>query len=144
MGVPTAVYEIELDENEVVLRSPEVGFERFVDMTSREHPSDRERTEQGHSVGWWETDTLVVDTARFADNIWGNGQGIPSGAQRHLVERFQLSGDGMSLTYGFVLDDAEYLTEAISGTVTWQYAPGLQAAALPCDPEVARRYLTEG
>ena len=144
MSVPTAAYEIDIAENEVVLRGSEVGFERVVDLTTRTHAPAVALTDQGHSVGWWETDVLVVDTRYFSENIWGNGRGVPSGAQRHLVERFELNDDGTSLSYSYDLEDPEYLIGRLSGSITWQHVPTLQTTALPCDPEVARRYLTEG
>lgn len=145
MATPGDVYELELHESQIILRDPELGLERVVNMSHRTHEATEQRTDQGDSVGWWEDDVLVVDTTHFADHRWGNGRGIPSGAQRHLVERFRLSEDRTSLTYDFVLEDPEFLSQAIDGSVRWQYAPSLltRTPQPPCDPEVARRYLTE-
>ena len=42
---------------------------------------------QGHSIGHWEGDSLLIDTTLFAPHVMGNGYGVPSGAAKHLTER---------------------------------------------------------
>ena len=42
--------------------------ERVIYLDGRAHPNDGERSNQGHSIGWWVGETLVVDTALFADH----------------------------------------------------------------------------
>lgn len=65
----------------------------------------------GHSIGHWEGDTLVVDTANFDDHRSPYRIGVPSGGQKHVVERFRLTEDGTHIDLEFVLDDPEYLAE---------------------------------
>ena len=97
---------------------------------------------QGHSIGRWEGDTLVVDTRRFSDHRIGNGYvGIPSGAQKHLVERLTLAADGRTLLYRFELEDPQFLAQPVSGEVTWAFRPDLEFSPLPCSPDNARRFL---
>ena len=68
---------------------------------------------------------------------------MPSGTQKHLVERFGLSADRTTLTYSFTLEDPEYLAAAFEGSAVWDHRPDLQYTAEPCDLENARRYLEE-
>jgi hypothetical protein len=96
---------------------------------------------QGHSTGRWEGDTLVIETAGFAEHRIGNGLGLPSGAQKRLVERLTLAEDGKSLTYRFELSDPEYLAAPVSGDVVWDYRPDLEVAPVACDLESARRFI---
>jgi hypothetical protein len=42
-------------------------------LNQKTHPANAKRTHQGHSIGWFEGNTLVVDTANFAPQKWGNG-----------------------------------------------------------------------
>ena len=100
-----------------------------------------ERSLQGHSVGRFEGDALVIETTNFADNPWGTARGIPSGAQKRVVERYRLTDDGETLTVDFTIEDPEYLTEPFSGSELWRYAPQLALVPNKCDVEVARRYL---
>jgi hypothetical protein len=48
-------------------------------------------TQRGHSIGWWEGNTLVVDTTHFAFHRSSSLDGVPSGAQKHVVERYTLT-----------------------------------------------------
>ena len=135
-----SVQSIEVSENTVSIRSEYDTVERNVDMDVSSHDG-AVPTHQGHSIGWWEGDVLVVDTTHFSDHRNGNARGIPSGSQKHLVERFQLSADRRSLIYGFVLEDPEYLTGPITGEVRSAYRPDLEFSPIPCDPENARRFV---
>jgi hypothetical protein len=123
-----------------VLREEYWEIDRTVFMDGRGHPPDGERTNQGHSIGRWEGDTLVVDTTLFADHAFGNGSGIPSGAQKRIVERYSLDDDGQTLTIAYVLDDPEFLAEPVYGSRSWRYTPELAFIPNQCDLETARRY----
>jgi hypothetical protein len=96
---------------------------------------------QGHSIGSWDGDVLVVDTARFTPHRSGHGGGLPSGPGKHLVERFELSADRSRLVYTYEVEDPEYLIEPMRGSMELVYRPDLSPVIVPCDPEVARRYL---
>lgn len=100
-----------------------------------------ERTNQGYSTGRWEEDTLVVETRGFSDNGAGNAFEIPSGADKHVLERFTLSDDGRRIEYEFELRDPEYLSAPVTGSGTWDFRPDLEPLPNQCDPEIARRFL---
>ncbi len=125
---------------EVTLIRRERSADRTVYMSADSHDG-APYTVLGHSIGWWEDDVLVVDTAHFADHRRGNGGGLPSGREKHLVERFELSPDRTSLNYTFRLEDPEYLAESVTGTLELIYRPDLSMETEPCDPVSARRYL---
>ena len=134
------VNEIDVSDDVVILHSEYFGVRRTVYMDGRGHPEDGERTLQGHSIGRWEGDTLVVDTRLFADHRIGNGPGIPSGAQRHVVERLTLSDDGTRILYDMFVEDPEYLVEPLTARVEWVYVPDLQRYNYDCDPEVSSMF----
>jgi hypothetical protein len=115
---------------------------RVIHLDGRQHPENGERMLHGHSIGHWEGDTLVVDTTLFADHREGLAFGIPSGASKHLVERFSLNADRRHLDYEAWLEDSEHLEAPVSFTSQWEYRPELTPTGLACDLEVARRYLT--
>ncbi len=68
----------------------------------------------GDSIGWWEGDTLVVDTTNFTDRP------ALSGATRdlHVVERFSRIDDG-TLLYQFEVTDPNVWTESWGGEYPW-------------------------
>jgi hypothetical protein len=135
------VTTIDVGENTVSIHMSIVGdVERTVHMNVDSHDGV-EYTYQGHSIGRWDGDALVVDTAYFAPHVYGIAENVASGPDKHVSERFELAPDRTSLTYSYVLEDPEYLREPITGSMRWAYRPDLPYLAQPCDIENARRYL---
>ena len=58
---------------------------RIVRMNAQHEP-DEVRRWFGDPIGWWDGDTLVVDTTNFTDHRSPYQIGVPSGAQKHVVE----------------------------------------------------------
>jgi hypothetical protein len=137
----TDLKNIEIDGATVVLRAAvNVDVERIVHLDQSTH-TGAPFTNDGHSIGRWDNGTLVVDTRNFRDHPIGNGGGVPSGAQKHLVEYFELSADRTTLAYRFILEDPEYLAAPVEGSAVWEHRPDLTYTAEECDLENARRYL---
>ncbi|TNF87306.1 MAG: hypothetical protein EP301_07035 [Gammaproteobacteria bacterium] len=86
---------------------------RIIRLNSEHAPADVRRW-LGDSIGWWEGDTLVVDTTNFTDRP------ALSMATRdlHVVERFRRAEDG-TLIYSFVVDDPNVWTEPWGGEYPW-------------------------
>jgi len=135
------LHEIEIRADRVLIRTEYFASTRTVFMDGRGHPENGERTNLGHSIGRWDGDVLVVDTRLFADHPGGNMRGIPSGAGKHVVERYGLSDDRRELVMDFVLEDPEYLAVPVTGRIAWDYAPDQALLPSACDPETARRFL---
>ena len=139
----TALYlsEFEVQEDVIYLRNEFYNTERVIYMDGREHPVDGERTNQGHSIGRWEGDVLVVDTTLFTEHRspYG-GTGIPSGINKHVVERFRLTEDRTQLTVDVFVEDPDYLAEPFTTTIAWNYSPQFEMLGLECSAEVARRF----
>jgi hypothetical protein len=65
------------------------GLYRQVFTDGRELPKNPNPTWQGYSVGHWEGDTLVVETAGFNDQSWLDGGGHPHTEDLHVTERYR-------------------------------------------------------
>ena len=137
------LYEIEILDDRIIFRSEFYSAERTVFMDERNHPENAERTLQGHSIGWWEGEALIVDTVHFSDLRNGNLFGIPSGAQKHVIERYELSEDRTRLLIDFVLEDPEYLADPFEGSTYWDFSPRTEMLPFTCDPVNAQRYILE-
>lgn len=99
---------------------------------------------QGHSIGHWDGDTLVIDTRHFAEHRIGNGyRGVRSGAQKHLVERLRLQDGGKRLLYSFELEDPEFLAEPVTGSTEWAYRADIDFVREPCALENAQEFRNE-
>jgi hypothetical protein len=123
---------IEILEDRVMLRSEFFDVERTVYTDGRGHPDNLEPTNQGHSIGHWEDGVLVVDTVGLAEHRSGNGGGIPSSTQRHVVERYYLSDDGTRAIVDVWFEDPEYLAEPFEGRTEMVYTPHLQLFRYDC------------
>ena len=117
------------------------NVERVIHMNVDSHAGARPAN-QGHSIGRFEGDTLVVDTTNFLPHASGVREGVPSGQRKHVVERFQLGADRSRLTYSFQLEDPEYLSTPVTGSVEWVHRPDLTYTGYNCDRGLAERFLS--
>ena len=80
-----------------------------------EHPSPEERRWLGDSIGWWEGDTLVIDSVHFRPD------GFLRGATQdlHVTERLTLQPDG-NILYHFTMDDPATWETPWSGEYIWK------------------------
>jgi hypothetical protein len=143
IGTPTPMImampylnEIELGDDIIYIRSEFLNNERVVYMDGRGHPESGTRTNQGHSIGLWEDNTLVIDTVLFEDHrapIRGKNEGVPSGANKHVVEKYTLSDDGTKVSIEFTVEDSEYLAEPFSEIIEWVHLPNYELSEFSCD-----------
>jgi hypothetical protein len=82
----------------------------------RGHPAKLEPTWLGDSVGRWESDTLMVDTAGFNDSTWLNDEGAQHSDALHLVERIRPVLGGQYLEYKLTAEDPKALARPYSYT----------------------------
>ena len=89
---------------------------RRIFMDGRGHPEDPDLTYNGHSIGHWEGDALVVDSVGFTpDTALGPGQGYRHSDKMHIVERFALIGpDTMQVVT--TVDDPKALARPFTST----------------------------
>ncbi len=148
MLVSSTRYPIEItfnDNETITIRSQYWDEVRTVYMDGRDHPTDGERSHSGHSIGHWEGDTLVVDTRNFADHRSPYQVGVPSGAQKHVVERYRLIEGGTRIAVEFMLQDPEYLAAPMTHARELIYVPDIDMTPFECDMEATSRFLeTEG
>lgn len=87
---------------------------RVIPILADGPPSERDAEEptspNGNSIGWWDGDTLVVDTVGFTP-----GPGVSEGL--HVVERFSPIGAD-SMLYRFTVDDPAFVSP-YSGEYPW-------------------------
>jgi len=136
--------EIDAAAQRAYIRSEYFDESRTVYMDGRGHPANGERTLSGHSIGHWEGETLVVDTALFADHRSPYQTGVPSGAGKHVVERFTLTPDRTRMIAEFTLEDPEFLAAPLVHRREMIYSPQMQFSQFNCDAEATRRFLPEG
>jgi hypothetical protein len=97
----------------VMILNEMVHDARIVRIDS-EHRPEEQKFWLGDSIGWWEGDTLVVDTTNFK-GYSGFSSTTPS---LHVIERFTRI-DGKNLRYEFTVNDPTTWTDSWSGDLVW-------------------------
>ena len=77
----------------------------------------------GHSIGWWEKDTLVIDTIGFNDTSWYDGRGTPHTEQLHTIERWTRLDLGR-LENKVTIDDPGAYSKPFVVTINATQTPG--------------------
>jgi hypothetical protein len=77
---------------------------RHIFIDGRKHPDDLTPSYNGHSIGHWEGDTLVVDTIGLNGKMWLDRVGHPDSEQMHIIERIHRVDD-KTLQVDFTFDD---------------------------------------
>ena len=140
MASPHYLNEIQINDDTVVIRNEWFDAERIVYMDGRGHPENGERSLNGHSIGHWEGEALIIDTRLFSEHRSPYGTGLPSSINKHLLERYELNPDGKSLIINVFLEDPNYLASPFTGTLNWNYTPDLELYRYDCDPSVAGKF----
>ncbi len=128
----------------IIIRHEILDVERIIHLGIKEHDTDVEPSHLGHSIAWFEDETLVVDTAKFAAAQWGIGSGVSSSEEKHLIERFTLLDDGRRLRLDYTIEDPVFLTEPVSISQTFSINPDYPwQDEYDCDPEASSRHLID-
>jgi hypothetical protein len=110
------VDRITQNKDTIVLEYGQFGLKRTIYMNVTEHASNIKPSRAGHSIGHWEGDTLVVDTARFLPGFLNTP--VRNSDKLHVVERFSLDPNKMALTRNYVAEDPVYLKGKYTGSDT--------------------------
>lgn len=137
--------EIVLDEPEetITIRSQYFDEVRTIYMDGRAHPPASELFHEGHSVGHWEDDALIIDTTNFTPHRSPYQNGVPSGTQKHVLEQYQLVDDGSHIRVSFTLEDPENIVGSMSHTRDLRYAPQSDMSPFNCDLEATSRFVPD-
>ncbi|MBM63988.1 MAG: hypothetical protein CL484_13660 [Acidobacteria bacterium] len=104
----------------VVILHEMVHDARIVPLEHREHLPENVRQWMGDSRGYWDGDTLVVETQNFSDKTASFNPSVAtavgSGRTLNLVERFSRVGDD-TLLYEYTVDDATTFTRPFTAVL---------------------------
>jgi hypothetical protein len=80
----------------------------FMDGREREPENIRDKNWSGESLGRWEGDTLVIETEGFTDENHLIQQGVFTGDQLKITERYTMLNDGNTIKMDFIMTDPEH------------------------------------
>lgn len=104
---------------------------RTIYMDGRSHPRDLTPSYYGHAIGWWEGDTLVVDSIGFNEAFWLDRRGLPHTEQMQTVERFTRL-DSETIEYEITVHDPGAYTAPWTGGFQLQWDSGQELFEYVC------------
>lgn len=93
---------------------------RRIFMNRDTHPERLFPQRNGHSIGHWDGDTLVIDTVGIKAITFGS---VPHSDRVHVVERITAIEDGAALVNEIAIDDPVMFTEDIVLRQYYRAAP---------------------
>jgi hypothetical protein len=142
-GAPGTPLEIVRDGGNVVVRHEWMDVRRVVHMNMKTHPKEGPRSSLGHSIGRFDGDALVIETANYAAGVLNQyveqpGQptrGLLHSAALTSVERLRLDAARQRLVVEVDLLDPEFFKQPFP-RATMEYGPSsLSIEPFNCSPE---------
>jgi hypothetical protein len=127
-----APFKIIQGPGEIVILYELDNTHRQIYLDGRKLPEDPQPTWLGYSVGRWEGDTLVVETAGFNDNPNGTDGGYPRTEALHIEERFHRRDFG-HLDLQLTVDDPKIFLKPITIKVTELLEPDSDVLEMICN-----------
>jgi hypothetical protein len=109
---------------------------RHIFIDGRKHPDDVTPSYNGHSIGHWEGDTLVVDTIGLNGNMWLDRVGHPDSEQMHIVERIHRMNE-KTLQVDFTFDDPKSYVKPWTALMRFQLRPNWDIMEHICEDNFA-------
>ena len=107
---------------------------RPIYMDGRKHPEKLTPSYYGHSIGWWEGDTLVVDTVGFNEDFWIDRGQVPHTSQLHLIEKYTRTALD-TMRYELTVDDPGAYTAPFTGVSNLRWENGTELFEYICQQE---------
>ena len=100
---------------------------RHIYTDGRGHPENFPNTWMGHSIGRWDGDTLVVDTAYLNEYTWVDGAGHPQSDEMRIEERYRrVAPDRLEVNLTF--NDPKTYTRPWTGQYAFRLMPRREIA----------------
>lgn len=104
---------------------------REIFMDGRSHPPNITPSYYGHNIGWWEGDTLVVDSVGYNEGFWFERAGLPHTEAVHVTEYFQRV-DADTIEYTFVMEDELTYNAPVEGRMVLAWREGEELFEYMC------------
>ncbi|MFL2546490.1 MAG: DUF6152 family protein [Candidatus Rariloculaceae bacterium] len=116
--------QISQEEDRIRIRHEWMDAERIVHLGVREHPGEMPANDLGHSIGWYEGNTLVIDTRGYPPGVLHQHPGLPHSDKLHTIERLTLNESGDAFDLDYIAEDSDYFTDRLTGSRSFAAATG--------------------
>jgi hypothetical protein len=127
--------EITRYDDRLTFRYEEWTTTRTVYTDGRPHPEDPGLTRLGYSIGWYEGQTLVIETVGIEPHLVNNRTGLHSSEALSVIERYTRMDDerfGAIIQFEMTIDDPIMLVEPYIVEKAWSWAPDLELLTYDC------------
>ncbi|MEO8100172.1 MAG: hypothetical protein ABI811_20900 [Acidobacteriota bacterium] len=107
---------------------------RQVFTDGRKLPADMQPAWYGYSIGKWDGDTFIIDSAGFTDKTWLDDSGHPNTEAMRTQERFRRIDFG-HMTLDITVDDPKAYTKPWTVTIPLELMPDTELIEDVCDNE---------
>ncbi|MCZ6642658.1 MAG: carboxypeptidase-like regulatory domain-containing protein [Gammaproteobacteria bacterium] len=128
-GSPFIGKFVQTPELVVILLEDVPGY-RQIFTDGREHPEDPNPSWMGHSIGYWDGDTLVVDTIGFNARGWTGT--YPRSEKMRMTERYQRTEYG-TMTAEITFEDTEVFSAPFVRNLSFDLAPQEELIEYVCE-----------
>jgi hypothetical protein len=125
--------EITTFDDRIEIRGEDLTVERTVYLNVDGHPDAEEKTSAGHSIGWFEGNTLVVETTNVPAGMVDDQLSLHHSDQASSIERYTMNEAGSVLNTSFTLHDPVMLKEPLIIDRPRVLTPGVSLELAPCD-----------
>jgi hypothetical protein len=137
-AVPYPFKIVHTTSNMVVMLFEAVHSYRQIFTDGRPLPKDPNPQWFGYSVGHWEGETFVVESAGFNDNVWLDNFGHPATEKLRVTEKFRRKDFG-HMTVDITIDDSKTYTKPWDVTLPLIFQPDTEMLEYMC-PENEKDY----
>ena len=132
---PRSPMDFNFSGNTLTVRYETMDVVRIVHMNGASPPPNKPRTPNGHAIGRWDGETLVIETTHLtAGEV--NRNGIPKSEAMTLYETFDLQkrDDDTYLIINLTITDPENFTEPHTSTEVFVLEPNWELFPFECHP----------
>lgn len=116
----------------ILMKFEEDDAQRLIHMSNESQGAEITASSMGYSVGSWQDNTLIVETAHIAAQAFDD-RGTPVSDNIRLVERFTISDDEKRLDYQISFFDPETFTDTFDLTRYWVWRPERTVQSWDCE-----------
>ena len=142
-AAPGTPLEISRSGQNVLLHHEWMDVRRPIAIDAKDHPVNGRRSSLGHSVGRFDVDTLVIETANYSSGVLEQyveqsgkpTRGLPHSSALTTVERLRLDVARQRLVLEITDVDPQFFQQPLS-TLTYEYVPSdLKVEPFKCSRE---------
>ena len=129
--------DFSFDGATLTIRYETMDVVRTIHMQGAPPPADAPHSPNGYAVGYWQGDTLVIETSHLSAGQT-NRDGIPKSERMTIRTTYDVQPreDGMTLRIAMTLTDPAIFTEPVTMIERFEYQPGWALLPFECQVTV--------